>query len=334
MSKINKHNYEAYLLDFMEGTLGAEDTKALESFLIDNPQLDADIFDLSGLTLNPDAQLNFNHKNTLKRDEEMPEFNQREKLLIGLAENDLIEDEKQHAENLLSSDPSAIDDYELYLKSKLNPDKNITYPRKSALKKKAPLISMKQMQYVAAAAVITGLLVVGMLRLSLLQTNHPFNSQPLAQGNLIMVDAEKYTHPETNISQINANASMQTAQVAPPNLPVAIRNTNAAQNYEQRTSEIKTEHLPRLTAAIIPAKKDNYITTPMQERDIPELSPAFPAGNVTYIYYVDNQNNNKMRLTMPNREQVQAQFDKIKPIENLRDAKNELIAGNVRSLFK
>ncbi|MDA3819728.1 MAG: hypothetical protein PF590_04625 [Candidatus Delongbacteria bacterium] len=331
MSNINKHNYEAYLLDFMEGTLGAEDAKALESFLIDNPQLDTDIFDLSGLTLNPDTQLNFNNKNTLKRDEEMPEFNQREKLLIGLAENDLNEDEKQHAENLLSSDASAIEDYELYRKSKLNPDKNITCPRKSALKKKAPLISLKQLQYIAAAAVITGLLVVGMLQLNLHQTNHPVNSQRIAQDNLIMFDAEKTAHPETDISQLNANASMQTAQVAHHNLPVAVRNTNAAQNSEQRASEIKIEYLPRLTAAVIPAKEDNYPTMPMQERDIPELSPAFPAGDVTYV---DNQNNNKTSLTMPDRGQVQAQFDKIKPIEKLRDAKNELIAGNVRSLFK
>ncbi|MEA3449281.1 MAG: hypothetical protein U9Q98_12670 [Bacteroidota bacterium] len=331
MSNINKYNYEAYLLDFMEGTLGAEDAKALESFLTDNPQLDADIFDTSGVKLTPNELVSFDNKNTLKRDEEMPEFNQREKLLIGLAENDLNEDEKHHAEKLLSSDPSVIDDYELYRKSKLTPDKNITYPYKSALKKKATLISMKQLQYVAAAAVITGLLVVGMLRLNIQNTNYSLNSNHIAQDNMILFDADKTTQPETNISQFNANASMQTAQVAHYNLPVAVRNTNAAQNSEQRISDLKTEYLPRLTAAVIPTKEDNYPTTPMQERDIPELSPAFPAGDVTYV---DNQTNNKTRLTIPDRGQIQAQFDKIKPIEKLREAKNELIAGNVRSLFK
>ncbi|MFW5805815.1 MAG: hypothetical protein ACOCVX_04725 [Bacteroidales bacterium] len=329
MTTINKHNYEAYLLDFMEGNLSAKDAKALEAFLHDNPQLDADIFDTSGLKLNPHENLHYNRKNTLKRDEEMPEFNQREKLLIGLAENDLNETEKQHAETLLSSDPSAIEDYKLYRRSKLQPDKNIIYPDKSTLKKKSPLISMKQLQYIAVAAVITGLLVVGMLQLNILNTNHTLNSNQIAQDNMILFDAEKTTRLETDISKLNPGASMQTT-IAYQNLPVAVRNNNPSQTTDKRTTVIKTEQLPRLTAAtIIPATITNYPSATMHERDIPELSPAFPAGDLTYV---DNQDN-KTRLKMPDRGQIQTQFDNIKPIERLREAKNELIAGNVKAFF-
>lgn len=46
MKKINLHNYEAYLLDFFEGTISKDDLAELKQFLVLRPQLEVDLSEL------------------------------------------------------------------------------------------------------------------------------------------------------------------------------------------------------------------------------------------------------------------------------------------------
>lgn len=61
---INKDNYEAYFLDYLEGNLSEKDKKELELFLIENPKLGEELkaYDNS-LFLIPDMEISLRKKN-------------------------------------------------------------------------------------------------------------------------------------------------------------------------------------------------------------------------------------------------------------------------------
>ncbi|MFO7789480.1 MAG: hypothetical protein ACQES1_04985 [Bacteroidota bacterium] len=331
MTRINKHNYEAYLLDFMEGNLSAEDAKALEAFLNDNPQLNADIFDPGDLKIKPDTSISFDKKTALKRDEEMPEFSKREKLLIGLAEDDLNEDEKQEAQDLLSSDAEAFNDFELYRKLKFKAGSNISYPDKEGLKKRTPVVSIRQVQYISIAAVLAGLLAFGLLKLNLPDTGVSVNSQHVAQNidKHIVFDAEKTSGIETDLSDLSMNKLDKETQVAYNHLPVA--NRQIRQTEQSEAEKFVAEPMPRLSAGKIQTGgNDRSTLMAMTEREIPAFRSALPVDDITYV---SNNSDKNRGINLPNRSQIQNNLDKFKPIEQLREAKNELMAGNVRSLF-
>ncbi len=64
---INKDNYEAYFLDFLEGNLSEKDKKELELFLKENPKLGEELkaYDNS-LFLIPDMEISFKEKESLR----------------------------------------------------------------------------------------------------------------------------------------------------------------------------------------------------------------------------------------------------------------------------
>ena len=67
---INIENYEAFLLDYMEGDLSTEDTVALQMFAAQHPHLNIDLNDLEFVELNAE-EISFNAKEDLKK---LPQF--------------------------------------------------------------------------------------------------------------------------------------------------------------------------------------------------------------------------------------------------------------------
>ena len=65
MSGINQHNYEAYLLDSMEGRLSVEQQLELDTFMALHPELAIDLEDLAEMTFDP-QQAVFPNKEILK----------------------------------------------------------------------------------------------------------------------------------------------------------------------------------------------------------------------------------------------------------------------------
>ncbi|NNM16054.1 MAG: hypothetical protein HKO56_05300 [Bacteroidia bacterium] len=65
--KINKHNYEAFFIDFFDKNLNEEDTAMLFSFLDENPDLKAEFDAFEMLTLEPETSLTYNNKADLKK---------------------------------------------------------------------------------------------------------------------------------------------------------------------------------------------------------------------------------------------------------------------------
>ncbi len=64
MEKLNKHNYESYFLDFIEGKLNESQVSELKKFLDKNPALEKELSDFEDLRLQP-QNIIFNHKKEL-----------------------------------------------------------------------------------------------------------------------------------------------------------------------------------------------------------------------------------------------------------------------------
>lgn len=104
--KLDRHTYEAWLLDRMEGRLTAEQERELAAFLLAHPDLDVAFdptpLDLSGIDSgHPD-------KETLKRDlppTGMPTAGTLADFLIARGEGDLTPEQDQALQAFIGSDP-------------------------------------------------------------------------------------------------------------------------------------------------------------------------------------------------------------------------------------
>lgn len=128
---INKNNYEAFLLDYIEGTIGKEDAKLLTEFLDKNPELKLEMEDLELVTLPMEQKFNFD-KNSLKR---TIGLHNAEEYIIASIENVISTEDKEDLEDLLSSSNEAKELFNRYEKTIL-PIEHISFPHKKQLKRK------------------------------------------------------------------------------------------------------------------------------------------------------------------------------------------------------
>ncbi|MDP2388236.1 MAG: hypothetical protein Q8M29_17815 [Bacteroidota bacterium] len=130
MKKIGKHNYEAFLLDHMEGNLDEEGTKALFSFFETYPELKPEFFDdIENISLEPEY-VSFKGKNELKHIEE-----EREEKVISYIEGQLTGTEKAAFEKQLVADPLLQLQLSDYKKTILSVSDDVSFTAKNNLKR-------------------------------------------------------------------------------------------------------------------------------------------------------------------------------------------------------
>jgi hypothetical protein len=136
MMRINKHNYEAWFLDYYENNLSPDMLQELFSFLKHNPNLKIEFEQFKNICL-PNETITFEHKETIKQllpDTEL-NSNNFEQFCIAFYENDLSEYQKTNLLQHTKNDSESKNVFELYRNTKLEPDTTIVYPRKYALKR-------------------------------------------------------------------------------------------------------------------------------------------------------------------------------------------------------
>ncbi|GIV27992.1 MAG: hypothetical protein KatS3mg027_1806 [Bacteroidia bacterium] len=158
MSAINKHNCEAWFLDYFEGNLNAEQSEQLFRFLEENPQFQKVFSEYENVSLEPE-NLSFNVQ-TLFKDipvELANEISGSEYVAIAYTENILSDNEKGKITDIIKHEKALRDKVDLYSKLKLKPDTSIVFEQKNKLKKPLiiPFIRFKDTyKYVASAAAI------------------------------------------------------------------------------------------------------------------------------------------------------------------------------------
>jgi hypothetical protein len=155
MMNINSENYEAFLLDFMEGNLNEEQVAALMRFLEEHPEKKEELmlFDSeSFFTPNSNEELN---KDLFKA----PEAESFDELLVSHIEGLLSEAEKEKTEKLISHNSKIRQDYNLFLKTILKPDLTVVFDEKNKLKKKSTG-KIRVLYYAVSSAAAVLLLLV------------------------------------------------------------------------------------------------------------------------------------------------------------------------------
>jgi len=140
--KINRNNYEVFIIDFFDDKLNVEKTSALMLFLDENPDLKEE-FELLKQPLPKPEKIVFEKKEKLKKQvvKAVAEINEDnyENYFIGFYEGDLKNDEKTDLEIFLGLNGFLQKEFELFGKLKLQADASIYFPGKDSLKKKSEL---------------------------------------------------------------------------------------------------------------------------------------------------------------------------------------------------
>ena len=133
--KIERSNYEIWLIDWLDGNLNDVQVEALKLFLNENPDLKKEAEELTTFTLYP-ATFSFPGKNTLKKTAADITESQFEFLCVGYLENDLSVTQEKELFEIINNDSEKEKMFELIQKTKLTA-LNINYPYKKQLIKRA-----------------------------------------------------------------------------------------------------------------------------------------------------------------------------------------------------
>jgi len=129
--KINRNNYEAYFIDYMEGNLDVKLVDDFLEFLLLNPDLKEELSLFQSVSLEPE-EIQFNKKERLYKNKFDLEDNFNHSS-VALLEGDLSKDERAAFEDYINSHPEKKKEFQLFEKTKLQPDLSVRYDRKSSL---------------------------------------------------------------------------------------------------------------------------------------------------------------------------------------------------------
>jgi hypothetical protein len=157
---ITRQNYEVVFMDYLDGKLGIEETRALMTFLDQHPDLKLELDEFKQMELVPDV-VQFHGKDLLKKDlaekghvkaENFPEF------CIAYYEESLNERLRNEVQEFVFLHPEWEKDFILFSRVYVKPDLSIQYPRKNRLKKGRILFLSPGLRQAVALAASVALL--------------------------------------------------------------------------------------------------------------------------------------------------------------------------------
>ncbi len=174
--KITRSNYEAFMVDYWDGTLTPEVQEQLLQFLNAYPNLQQLAEEASQYTL-PNDGFEFDAKDALLK-EEISDIT-IEHFLVSELEHDLLAHEQNELQLFLAANPQYQRDRELYSHTILRADKGMVYPHKNSLRKGA--ITPMWIRYGSVAAAACLILGIGILRFN--NSNDPINNGVAIENN-------------------------------------------------------------------------------------------------------------------------------------------------------
>jgi hypothetical protein len=129
--EINRNNYEAYFLDYLEGNLDKNIVDDFIEFLQQNPDLKEELSVTETISVVPE-NISFNKKNSLYK-EKLDSEKEFDRAAIAALEGDISATDKNEFENYLARHPDKERDVLLFGKTKLRPDEKIVFKNKKKL---------------------------------------------------------------------------------------------------------------------------------------------------------------------------------------------------------
>jgi hypothetical protein len=155
--KINRNNYEAFFVDYLEGKLDEKLVDDFIEFLQQNPDLKEELSLFENISIGQE-EIIFNKKELLLKEkfDVEHEFN---KAAIANLEGDIPASEKAEFEKYLTRHPEKQKEVDIFKLTKLQPDETVVFSRKNKLYKKEAGRSILLWSMRVAAAFIVALSV-------------------------------------------------------------------------------------------------------------------------------------------------------------------------------
>jgi hypothetical protein len=199
MQKINIHNYEAFLLDYLEGNLNERDLQELKNFALINPELDIDL-SADALPVFTSEKNVFENKFQLKKNEDDFILNNP---ALNYIENTLSTSEKINFENELKAKSDLQKEVTQFQKTKLSAEALVIYPNIEELKKETKVIALFNFRTVSSIA-------AGLLLLISLSVIFYFNSNEKSEGKIALQLKNKINY---SVHKIQSTDSVITNSV-------------------------------------------------------------------------------------------------------------------------
>jgi hypothetical protein len=268
--QINRQNYEAYFLDYIEGKLNTAEVGCLLDFIASNPDLKAELDNYESVTLIPESSI-FVEKELLRKNsigiQSVNESNFDE-ICVNRIEGSLDKNIEILFETYLKQHPGKLKEYNQYLKTILEPDKKIVFDEKRKLKhlkinrQKAILYST----LAAAASIIILILVAYQLYFVSSETKNKAFSNVAQNGSTFSqkkeIKMEVIGKFEKPIQQISSNQ-----QKIKRNIKIIQRNEQIKkQNIQlQLQSRIDVSQLKTTVLQVTPVLSENIKRAAIQE---------------------------------------------------------------------
>lgn len=134
MKRIDLTNYEAWLLDYAEGTLSAEDTAELLLFMEQHPELQMEVDDLMEFTLPAEEIIPAEFKQHLHKDE--ADVKERfEHLCVAFYDKSISAEEKKELDFILQQKPYWEKEFNAFAYTYILQEPQIEFTAKTSLKK-------------------------------------------------------------------------------------------------------------------------------------------------------------------------------------------------------
>lgn len=179
MGNINIHNYESFIIDFIEGQLEGDLRAELLVFLDKHPEIKAEVESFEMIQIPVDENIQFASKDSLKQSA-IHDQNYEDKF-IEYSEQILSPSEVNDVEEFIANNPSFEKELKLFQLSKCEADKSIQFKSKKQLKKYPFYLQSKFYYSVALAASIALLIGLGIIFLNNRQVNS--DGDPFANLN-------------------------------------------------------------------------------------------------------------------------------------------------------
>lgn len=156
--KISKENYEAWMLDYLEGRLRGKQLALFEQFLSEHPELREEAKGVEDMHLEADERF-FQDKSRLKAKMLKQVIDEEELTCFEASEGMLASDKKERFEKRMLTSSRLQEKLDQYKQARLSPDENSVFENKAWLRRsEAPLKSDRVLwPYFVAAALLAGI---------------------------------------------------------------------------------------------------------------------------------------------------------------------------------
>jgi len=273
MAIITRHNYEAFFIDYIEGNLNFSRKKEFYSFLESNPDIKEELQSWEEVKINPEKNIEFPEKNTLKKTHSVfPKESPFEELCIAKTEGDLTIKEASLFDQYIKEEPEKAKLYNLYKKTKLTPDKSIVFPEKEKLKvQKSKLVKLANVnyQYILAFAASIALIIGLIFNFSTnSSTNkHRYSNLKDFNDNITIFATIKNSESNNRFTTKYISDSKDLISINNYLLPVAkVKNNNIFTSSNNSISKIKPTYFSELKTA-----SENEFITELHTKPDPKM---------------------------------------------------------------